>query len=97
MYLIKFINRSKVWIPLLSMVTDDVDVLSCQREMDSTPYQILLNAVPQDKLILLDYYCDYTEIWRDTEQYYGKPYIWCYLGNFGGNTFLAGDLNDVGF
>ena len=56
-----------------------------------------LNAVPQDKLILLDYYCDYTEIWRDTEQYYGKPYIWCYLGNFGGNTFLAGDLNDVDF
>lgn len=48
-----------------------------------------LNAVPQDKLILLDYYCDYTEIWRDTEQYYGKPYIWCYLGNFGGNTFFS--------
>ena len=56
-----------------------------------------LNAVPQDKLILLDYYFDYTEIWRDKEQYYGKPYIWCYLGNFGGNTFLAGDLNDVDF
>lgn len=56
-----------------------------------------LNAVPQEKLILLDYYCDFTEIWRETEKYYGKPYIWCYLGNFGGNTMLAGNLNDVDF
>lgn len=56
-----------------------------------------LNAVPPNKLILLDYYCDSTEIWRDTEKYYGKPYIWCYLGNFGGNTMLAGNLNDVDF
>ena len=24
------------------------------------------------------------------------PYIWCYLGNFGGNTHLAGPFNEVG-
>lgn len=54
-----------------------------------------LTAVPDNKLILLDYYCDNTEIWRDTESYYGKPYIWCYLGNFGGNTMLAGDIDET--
>lgn len=54
-----------------------------------------LTAVPDKKLILLDYYCDNTEIWRDTEAYYGKPYIWCYLGNFGGNTMLAGNIDEV--
>ena len=32
-----------------------------------------LKAVPDDKLILLDYYCDHTEIWRNTEKYYGNP------------------------
>ncbi len=56
-----------------------------------------LSAVPDNKLILLDYYCDHTEIWRETEKYYGKPYIWCYLGNFGGNTMMVGNLNDIDF
>lgn len=56
-----------------------------------------LKAVPDNKLILLDYYCDHTEIWRNTEKYYGNPYIWCYLGNFGGNTMIAGNLNDIDF
>lgn len=56
-----------------------------------------LEAVPKDKLILLDYYCDSTEIWRETEKYYGKPYMWCYLGNFGGNTMMVGNLDDVDF
>lgn len=56
-----------------------------------------LNAVPHGRLILLDYYCDHTEIWRETEKYFGNPYMWCYLGNFGGNTMLAGNVDDVDF
>ncbi|MEG2219730.1 MAG: alpha-N-acetylglucosaminidase [Muribaculaceae bacterium] len=54
-----------------------------------------LNAVPDNKLILLDYYCDFTEIWKETNKFYGKPYIWCYLGNFGGNSMLVGNIGDV--
>lgn len=54
-----------------------------------------LNAVPDNKLILLDYYCDSTEIWRETQKFYGKPYVWCYLGNFGGNSMMVGNLDDV--
>ncbi len=54
-----------------------------------------LRAVPQDKLILLDYYCDNTEVWKTTESFYGQPYLWCYLGNFGGNTMMSGDLKEV--
>lgn len=62
-----------------------------------TPSRIrsFLDAVPDNRLVLLDYYCDFEEIWRRTESYYGKPYLWCYLGNFGGNTMLAGDIDDV--
>ena len=54
-----------------------------------------LRAVPQDKLILLDYYCDNTEVWKTTESFYGQPYLWCYLGNFGGNTMMSGDLKEI--
>ncbi|MCS3044305.1 alpha-N-acetylglucosaminidase TIM-barrel domain-containing protein [Bacteroides thetaiotaomicron] len=45
--------------------------------MDTTRIRSFLEAVPDDKLILLDYYCDSTEIWRRNtpEMYYGKPYM----------------------
>jgi len=54
-----------------------------------------LSAVPQDKLVLLDYFCEKTEVWRTTEGFYGQPFIWCYLGNFGGNTMLVGNINEL--
>lgn len=62
-----------------------------------TPERIkaFLRAVPQDKMILLDYFCDNTEIWKRTESFYGQPYLWCYLGNFGGNTMMSGNLKEV--
>lgn len=54
-----------------------------------------LTAVPQGRMILLDYYCDFIQIWKQTEGFYGQPYIWCYLGNFGGNTMLSGNFRTV--
>lgn len=57
--------------------------------------EAFLGGVENDRMILLDYYCDNIEIWRRTDKYFGKPYIWCYLGNFGGNTMIAGNLKDV--
>ena len=54
-----------------------------------------LTAVPQDKLVLLDYFCEKAEVWRTCDGFYGQPYIWCYLGNFGGNTTLVGDLHKM--
>lgn len=55
-----------------------------------------LTAVPKDKFILLDYYCELKEVWPMTDAFFGYPYIWCYLGNFGGNTMLAGNVEEVG-
>lgn len=55
-----------------------------------------LRTVPQDRLMMLDYYCEFTEIWKQTEKFYGQPYIWCYLGNFGGNTMLSGNFRTTG-
>lgn len=54
-----------------------------------------LTAVPQGRMVLLDYFCEKTEVWRETEGMYGQPFVWCYLGNFGGNTMLVGDLNSL--
>lgn len=57
--------------------------------------QAFLGAVPQDRLLMLDYFCEFTEIWKQTEKFYGQPYLWCYLGNFGGNTMLSGNFRTV--
>lgn len=54
-----------------------------------------LDGVPGDDMLLLDYFCDADEVWRLNDSYFGKPYLWCYLGNFGGNTMMAGNIKDV--
>jgi alpha-N-acetylglucosaminidase len=54
-----------------------------------------LTAIPRGKMILLDYFAEKKEVWKETNSFYGQPYIWCYLGNFGGNTMLAGNLAEV--
>jgi Alpha-N-acetylglucosaminidase (NAGLU). len=54
-----------------------------------------IKSFPEDKQILLDYYCERQPVWERTEGYFGVPYIWCYLGNFGGNTMLAGNIDTV--
>ena len=52
-----------------------------------------LQAVPEGKVTLLDYYTENVPVWQLTEGFFGQPWIFCYLGNFGGNTRFAGPFN----
>lgn len=81
------IDPEATWLQMTWMFYHD------QERWTQPRIKSFLSAVPDKKLVLLDYYCDSTEIWRNTEGYYGQPYIWCYLGNFGGNTMLAGNFD----
>ncbi len=56
----------------------------------------MLTGVPQGKMVLLDYHCENVELWKTTGHFHGQPYIWCYLGNFGGNTTLTGNVKESG-
>ena len=55
----------------------------------------LLGAVPDDKMILLDLATEIEPVWRRTEAFYGKPWIWNMLNNFGGNTNLFGRMDSA--
>jgi alpha-N-acetylglucosaminidase len=55
----------------------------------------MVRAVPQGRMILLDYFCENVEIWKRSESYFGQPFIWCYLGNFGGNTVTVGPMGTI--
>ncbi|MES2417702.1 MAG: alpha-N-acetylglucosaminidase [Bacteroidota bacterium] len=60
-----------------------------------TQVKALLNAVPDNKMIVLDLYSESKPVWNKTEAYYGKPWIWCMLHNFGGNISMYGRMEEV--
>jgi alpha-N-acetylglucosaminidase len=55
----------------------------------------LLNAVPNNKMIVLDLAAEIEPVWKHTDAFYGKPWIWNMLNNFGGNTNLFGRIETV--
>jgi alpha-N-acetylglucosaminidase len=57
--------------------------------------EALLKAVPDDKMILLDLATEIEPVWKRTDAFYGKPWIWNMLHNFGGNTNLFGRMETV--
>jgi alpha-N-acetylglucosaminidase len=55
----------------------------------------LLNGIPNDKMIILDLWSERFPVWNRTNAYYGKPWIWNMLHNFGKNINLSGRMNTV--
>ncbi|MCH80496.1 alpha-N-acetylglucosaminidase-like, partial [Trifolium medium] len=55
----------------------------------------LLQSVPSGKMIVLDLFADVKPIWKTSFQFYGTPYIWCMLHNFGGNIEMYGVLDSI--
>jgi len=49
----------------------------------------LFGAVPDDRLILLEMGGD---TYLVTEAYYGKPWLWCLIHNFGNTVWMGGNL-----
>ena len=52
----------------------------------------LFAPVPRERMVLLDYACEEVELYPRTKDFYGRPFIWNYLGNFGGRTHLLAPL-----
>ena len=46
-------------------------------------------------MIVLDLFAEVDPIWKETESFYGQPFIWCMLHNFGGNLGLYGTVERV--
>ncbi len=66
-----------------------------QKDWTKDRIKAYLTAYPKDHSLLLDYYCERQEMWKSTDKFFGVPFIWCYLGNFGGNSMLTGDLATI--
>ncbi len=57
--------------------------------------QALVSGVPRDALILLDLYAEVSPLWKRTNSFYGAPFIYCMLHNFGGNIEMYGAIDSV--
>ena len=54
-----------------------------------------LGAVPDDRMVLLDLACENSPVWNKTEAFYGKPWIWAVVQDYGGNVGLHGGLPQI--
>jgi alpha-N-acetylglucosaminidase len=57
--------------------------------------EALLGAVPDDRMLVLDLWGDRVPAWKVRRAFYGKPWIWNVLYNFGGKVSVNGDLPKI--
>ncbi len=55
----------------------------------------LIGAVPDERMIVLDLWGDRNPVWNKRQAFFGKPWIWNVLYNFGGKVSLNGDLPQI--
>ncbi|MBE6216125.1 MAG: alpha-N-acetylglucosaminidase [Bacteroidales bacterium] len=57
--------------------------------------QAYLGGIPDDGMIILDLWAEENPVWNRSESFYGKPWIWCMLHNFGGRNMLYGNAHKL--
>ncbi len=55
----------------------------------------LLRSAPEGRMILLDLWGEARPAWRKTDCFYGNPWVWCILQNFGDQVSLHGGLPQI--
>ncbi len=55
--------------------------------------EALMSANPIGSMLALDLFSEQIPIYPKTQSYYGQPFIWCFLHNFGGNLGIWGAVD----
>ena len=70
-------------------------MITIGRDIIDIMYFINYIAIPFGKLIILDLASEISALYRKTNAYYGHPFIWNMLENFGGTTRLFGNFDII--
>ncbi len=54
-----------------------------------------LDAVPNDHMLCLDLFAEERPQWKPTKAFYGKPWVWNNIQNFGERVYLGGNLQGI--
>ncbi|CAA6663543.1 unnamed protein product [Spirodela intermedia] len=82
-------NKNAIWLMQGWLFSSDAAFWRPQQ------MRALLHSVPFGKMIVLDLFADVKPIWKVSSHFYGVPYIWCMLHNFGGNIEMYGILDVI--
>jgi len=64
-----------------------------QRQFWTQPrLRAFLDAIPNDRMLVLDLFCETTPMWDQTDAFCGKPWLWCNVQNFGNTVGLGAAL-----
>jgi alpha-N-acetylglucosaminidase len=55
----------------------------------------LLTSVPNDRMLVLDLFCETEPAWKKTQAFYGKPWAFCTIQTFGDTVSLHGGLRQI--
>lgn len=55
--------------------------------------QSFFNAVPTGKMLILDLQSEQKPYYNRTQSFYGQPFIWCMLHNFGATLGMHGSID----
>ena len=55
----------------------------------------MLHAVPHGRMLILDLYSEDSPVWSRTESFYGTPFVWNMLHNFGGRSGMFARLDTI--
>jgi len=62
---------------------------------EGNPKRELLRNIDPEHALVLDLWCESKPAWKQTEGFYGIPWVWCMIQNYGGKNGLFGDLRTV--
>lgn len=54
--------------------------------------EAFLGAIPDDGVLILDLWTEMSPVWNKTEAYFGKPWVWSMVHNFGGKNNIFGRM-----
>ena len=57
--------------------------------------EAFVSGPPTDKLIVIDLHAEQHPIYQTTESFYGTPFIWSSIFNFGGPSGMYGHLEEL--
>ncbi len=63
-----------------------------QNFWDKSAVKAFLSQVPNDKMVIIDLANESYAGWKKHEGFYGKPWIYSTINNYGGNSQLGGNL-----
>ena len=65
-----------------------------KREFWTQPrIKAFLDAIPNDRMVILDLFCENKPMWDKTDAFCGKPWLWCNVQSFGRTVGLGAALN----